>query len=91
MLQNLSPEVSYCLQRAEDCRERARRETNPLLRRDFFDMELRWLKLARSYQFVDQLSAFTAYNAQQRGALSERLERLKQVMNDIDARRLPKD
>jgi len=91
MLQKVSPEVKYCLQHAEDCAERARGEPDPLLCRDFFDMEMRWLKLARSYQFVDQLNAFTSYNAQQRGALSDRLVRLRSRMDEIDAKRLIED
>lgn len=53
MLQNLSAEIRECLRCAEDCAARAEREPNTSLRRDFFDMELRWLKLARSYQFAD--------------------------------------
>ena len=50
-------------------------------------MELRWLKLGRSYQFVDQLSAFTTYNAQQHGMLSERLQGLRARMDEIGANR----
>jgi hypothetical protein len=84
MLQNLSPEVRYCLRHAEDCAERARREPDASLQRDFFDMETRWLKLARSYQFLDQLNDFTSYNAQQRRTLSERLQRLR-GRHEIDA------
>jgi hypothetical protein len=75
------------MQHAEDCAERGRREPDPLLRCDFFDMELRWLKLGRSYQFVDQLSAFTTYNAQQHGMLSERLQGLRARMDEIGANR----
>ena len=59
MLQNLSDRVRYCLEHAEYCAERAKRQPNPSLRSDFFDMESRWLKLAQSYQFEDQLNAFT--------------------------------
>jgi hypothetical protein len=84
MLQNLSPEVRYCMQHAEGCAERAKREPDPKLRRDFFDLELRWLKLARSYQFTDQLRDFTSHNAQQRAALTERLVRLRSRMDEID-------
>jgi hypothetical protein len=42
-------------------------------------MELRWLQLARSYQFLDQLRAFSAEHDKQSGALSARLERLKEI------------
>jgi hypothetical protein len=54
------------------------------------NMEMRWLSLARSYQFVDQLIASTSDDAQQRGALSERLELLRIRMDQIDANRLTK-
>ena len=84
MLLKLTPEVRHCMQHAQDCAERAKCEPDPKLRRDYFDMELRWLKLARSYQFVDQLSAFTSHNAQKRAALSERLVRLRSRMDEIE-------
>jgi hypothetical protein len=38
------------------------------------DLERRWLRLARSYQFGEQLEAFTSHNKRQRP--SEILERL---------------
>jgi hypothetical protein len=84
MLLKLNPEVRYCMQHAHDCAERAKREPEPKLRREFFDMETRWLKLARSYQFVDQLTAFTTHNAQKRALLSERLIRLRNRMDEIE-------
>jgi hypothetical protein len=69
------------LRRAEDCAERARCEPNPALQRDFFDMELRWLRLARTYQLAGQLRTFTSHNDQQRGELTERLEQLRRKPN----------
>jgi len=78
MLQNLSPEVIYCLEHAEDCAKRANRELNPALKRDFLDMEKRWRKLARSYQFAEQLQSFSSHNKQRRGELTRRLEILQQ-------------
>jgi hypothetical protein len=80
MLETVLAEVRDCLRHAEDCAERAKREPNPELQRDFFDMEQRWLRLARSYQFAEQLRTFTSYNAQQRGKLAERLELLKRML-----------
>jgi hypothetical protein len=47
MLANLSAEVRECLWHAEDCAERAKAEPNPAIRRDYMEMEKRWLKLAR--------------------------------------------
>jgi hypothetical protein len=80
VLQNLSSEVTECLRHADDCAQRARCEPNPSLRRDFFDMELRWLKLARSYQFAEQLRTFTSHDDRQRGQLTERLEQLRRKL-----------
>jgi len=77
MLQNLSSDVPECLQRARECAERAQ---NPALQRDFIDMEARWLKLARSYQFAEQLQTFTSHNEGQRTLISERLERLTRYL-----------
>jgi hypothetical protein len=57
-LENLSQEVCECVRHAEDCAERAKREPNPTIERDFLDMERRWLRLARSYQFAAQLKRF---------------------------------
>jgi hypothetical protein len=79
MLQNLSLEVRECLRHAEDCAQRAKIEPNPTVQLDFFDMERRWLKLARSYQYLEQMSSFTAHNQQLRASLSERL---KQLLDD---------
>jgi hypothetical protein len=79
MLQNLSPDVLQCLRQADDCATRARCEPDPALRRDFFDMELRWFKLARSYQYAEQLKTFTSHNKQRAEELTQQLEQLKQI------------
>jgi hypothetical protein len=44
-------------------------------------MELRWLKLARSCQFTEQLRTFTSHNKQQGGELTDHLEQLKRHGN----------
>jgi hypothetical protein len=77
MLANLSVEVHECLRHARDCAERAKIEPSPALQRDYIDMERRWLKLARSYQLYERLQTFSAHDEQQRGELSDRLEKLK--------------
>jgi hypothetical protein len=59
MLQDLSNEIRECYQRAGDCRRRAEETTDPATKRDFLEMEKRWLSLARSYDFADQISRFT--------------------------------
>ena len=80
MLANLSAEVRECLRHAEDCAERAKIEPSPALQRDYIEMERRWLKLPRSYQLYERLQAFSAYDEQQRGELSDRLEQLKRKL-----------
>ena len=73
-LENLIKDVQECLRRARDCTERAKSEANPAIQRDFFDMEGRWLELARRYQFLEQLRTCSAHNGS--GELSERLKQL---------------
>jgi len=68
-----------------ECAKRAKLEPNPALQRDFIDMEARWLKLARSYQFAEQLQTFTSHNEGQRTLLSERLERLRRYLANKSA------
>ena len=62
------------------CSERAKREPNPAIQRDYAEMERRWLKLARSYQLYERVQAFSAHQEQQRGQLSDRLEQLKRKL-----------
>jgi two-component sensor histidine kinase len=66
MLVNLSEQVRDCLRRAEECGQCAKIEADPALARNFLEMEGRWLSLARSYQFVEQLEDFTSYNKKRR-------------------------
>jgi hypothetical protein len=60
MLQNLPDEVDDCLQRAGRCRQCAEAALDPNTKADFLDIERRWLSLARSYEFSEKLSRFTA-------------------------------
>ena len=57
MLQKTQEDVAYCYQRAEESRRMGARETNPVRRQEYSDMETRWIKLAISYQFAEQLNA----------------------------------
>jgi hypothetical protein len=47
MLKVLSEDVRECHRRAEECARQAKAQLNPEHRRNFLDLELRWLKLAR--------------------------------------------
>jgi hypothetical protein len=59
MLKNLSEQIRECLQHAEDCAHKAAAENDPKLRVDFIDLEVRWLFLARSYEFTERLTDFS--------------------------------
>lgn len=60
MLNNLARQIRECLQHAEDCARQAEAQSCPKLKADFLDMERRWLFLARSYEFTERLSDFSA-------------------------------
>jgi hypothetical protein len=55
MLINLTPEISECYLRAEECRRWAEGAANPSMRDDYLAMERRWLSLARNYEFIEHL------------------------------------
>jgi hypothetical protein len=80
MLRNLSSDVLECLRHADDCAAQTKYQTDPALQRDYFDLELRWLKLARSYQFAQQPQTFASHNGQPSGELTQRLEQLKRKL-----------
>ena len=59
MLKNLSEEVRECYRHAEDCARKAAAQTDPNLKADFLDLELRWQFLARSFEFSERLTDFS--------------------------------
>ena len=59
MLNNQSEHIRECLEHAEDCARKAAAQTDPRLKEDFLDMERRWLFLARSYEFTENLVDFS--------------------------------
>jgi hypothetical protein len=59
MLVSLSDQVRECLRHAEDCARQAASLSDPRLRQDFLEVEARWLKLARSYEFTERLADFS--------------------------------
>jgi hypothetical protein len=60
MLQKLSEEIAEWYAHASHCRERARRALDRATKRDFLQMERRWLSLACSYELAERISDFTA-------------------------------
>jgi hypothetical protein len=77
----LSEQVCECLWHADDCAERAKREPNPDIKREFLEIENRWLKQACSYELLEQLALFTTHNNQNRAELSRRLARLDRLVS----------
>jgi len=59
MLRVLNDDVRECYRHAEECARQAHAISDPKLRRDFLDLELRWLKLARSYEVSERLKTFS--------------------------------
>ena len=69
MLNELSEQIRHCLLHATSCAQQAAVLTDQQLKRDFLDMEQRWLFLARSYEFTDALTDFSGETKRQAGKL----------------------
>src|SRR5690348_13247459 len=69
MLRKLSDEIRYAQQRAADAADQATKTSDPETRRQYLDMERRWLKLARSYDVSERLGSFIHHQARQSEAL----------------------
>ena len=60
VLNNLTEEIRECLWHAEECaREAAELPDGSSFRHDFLELQNRWLELARSVEFGEQLDSFT--------------------------------
>jgi hypothetical protein len=59
MLENLSEQIRNCYEHAEFCARKATEQSDPLLKRDYLELEQRWLTLARSYDLSERASDFT--------------------------------
>jgi hypothetical protein len=58
LLLKISEEITDCLTRAEEARQRALDETNERLQVEWLDIEHRWRHLAESLKFVEQANRF---------------------------------
>src|SRR5215470_10638804 len=58
MLRKIADHIKYCFNRAAEARERANEATDPVLKAEYLNTELGWLRLARSCEFVDSLDNF---------------------------------
>ena len=54
----ISEDIEFCHRRAAACAHEAASEKDPRLRRDFWEMERRWLLLAGSYEFSKRLNGY---------------------------------
>jgi hypothetical protein len=59
MLQKLSEQIADCYRYAADCRRKADAAIVPTEKREFLEIERRWVFLARSYEFTERLTDFT--------------------------------
>jgi hypothetical protein len=59
MLQKVSEPIAYCYQHPSECRAKAGDAFNEAAKQEFFDMEHRWLMLARSYELSDRITDYT--------------------------------
>jgi hypothetical protein len=60
VLDNVSKQIRECLEHAEECAQQAAELPNGSpFRQDFLQLEKRWLELARSIEFGEQLDSFT--------------------------------
>ena len=59
MLSKVSDQIAWFYQRASESRARAAAVVNEADKQGFFDLERRWLMLARSYERSEQFTDFT--------------------------------
>jgi hypothetical protein len=59
MLQKLSEQIAHCYQRASECRARATNAVNEAASQEYYELERRWLMLARSYELSERITDFT--------------------------------
>ncbi len=63
MFLTTNKDARECRFHAEHREDKARLQSDPQLRRDFLEMQQRWLSLARSYEFLDRLQLLSAVEA----------------------------
>lgn len=52
---NLTENIRECYRHAENCRRKAKEQSNPVFQQDFLDYERRWLLLARGYELAERM------------------------------------
>ena len=59
----LNEQIADCYRRAQNCHEQALATNHEQTQKDYFDLERKWLVLARSYEFCEQLDALEQTSA----------------------------
>jgi len=56
MLQKVNEEIAECYANASECRERAKPSLDAATKKDFLELEQRWLSLAHKYEVAERLA-----------------------------------
>jgi hypothetical protein len=59
MLQELSEQIAICGHRASECRAKAAAAVSEAASQEYYELERRWLMLARSYELSERITDFT--------------------------------
>jgi hypothetical protein len=59
MLQKVSEQIAHCYHRASECRAKAVNAVNEAASQEYYELERRWLMLARSYELSERITDFT--------------------------------
>jgi PAS domain S-box-containing protein len=82
MLDQFSDQVRECHERAVEAKTKAHATDDPILKADLFDMERRWLALARNYRCAESLEGF-ATNSDRRQSFDQRPTTLHDGMEQL--------
>jgi hypothetical protein len=66
----ISVQARECRQYAEHCAQNAQKQSDPEVRQSYLEMQRRWLGLARSYEFSEQLEFLSAVEMKNRNVRS---------------------
>jgi hypothetical protein len=66
----ISVQAQECREYAEHCAQSARNQLDPQIRQSYLEMQRRWLGLARSYEFSDQLDFISSIEMKNRDVRS---------------------
>jgi hypothetical protein len=61
-------QIRECLRCANECAQQASVSSDPERRQDLLNMQLRWLSLARSYEFSERLEFLSGIEAKNKEA-----------------------